>query len=100
MIDLIYFRVHELQAEEWERVFPSVNVQGELLRMKEWLDANPRRRKKNYKRFVIGWLSRTNAKVERAAMEARLCAKVGGGNRMPSPEQHEENLRIVAELGG
>lgn len=100
MLELTFFRVHELQLAEWERVYVPLNVAAELEKMREWLTANPKRRKKNYQRFVVGWLNREHAKVQRQMLEARLCAKVGGGNRMPSPEQHAENLRIVAELGG
>lgn len=100
MIDLGYFRVHELQLAEWERIYAPLNVAGELKKMCEWLAANPKRRKKNYQRFVVGWLNREHARIQRQAIEARAYAKVGSGNRLPSPEQHEENLRIVAELGG
>jgi hypothetical protein len=39
--------------------------------MKLWLDANPRRRKKNYQRFVINWLGKAHAKVLCAQIEAR-----------------------------
>jgi len=98
MIELGFFRVHELQLVEWERVYAPLNVAGELEKMRQWLTANPKRRKKNYQRFVIGWLNREAAKVQRAQIESRLYASVGSGNRLPSAEQHEENLRIIAEL--
>jgi hypothetical protein len=77
MLDLTYFRVHEMQLAEWQQAYPSLNVDGELQRMKIWLDANPRRRKKNYQRFVTGWLCRENAKVEYAAASAKSYARVG-----------------------
>lgn len=44
----------------WEKAYPGVNIEGQLLKMEAWLDANPDRRpKKDYKRFITGWLSRT-----------------------------------------
>ncbi len=43
----------------WENAFPDVDV-IEVLTKKApaWLDANPSRAKKNYKRFIVNWLSR------------------------------------------
>ena len=42
----------------WRRSFPRVKLNVELRIMHEWLLANPRKRKKNYFRFVSSWLSR------------------------------------------
>jgi len=50
-IDLVKF---------WEQCYPDVNVIDVLTkRMPAWLDANPRKaHKKQWKRFIVGWLSR------------------------------------------
>ena len=42
----------------WRKSFPRVKLNVELRIMHEWLLANPRKRKKNYFRFVSAWLSR------------------------------------------
>jgi hypothetical protein len=35
------------------------DLQGQLKQMNCWLEINPKRRKKNYKRFINSWLSRS-----------------------------------------
>jgi hypothetical protein len=66
--------------------------------MKQWLDANPRRRKKNYNRFIINWLNKESARVERQAVEARSYARVGhyeGTGEHASPERVQEVLAMI-----
>lgn len=48
------------QCQEWEGLYPAVDVMQQLRSMKGWLDANPKRRKtKNgITRFVNGWLAK------------------------------------------
>ena len=42
----------------WRLSFPRVNIDTELRIMHEWLLANPKKRKRNYYRFVSAWFSR------------------------------------------
>jgi len=42
----------------WVDAYPACNVRAELKKMRAWLLANPDKRKKNYKRFIINWLNR------------------------------------------
>ena len=47
------------QVTFWESCYPEVDVVDCLLhKMPAWLDGNPNRLKKNYKRFIVNWLSR------------------------------------------
>jgi len=48
------------QVKFWEDAYPNVDVVGVLTKkMPAWMDANPHKaRKKNYKRFIVNWLSR------------------------------------------
>ena len=48
------------QVKLWERAYPSLDIVDILLnKMPAWMDANPEKaRKKNYKRFIVNWLSR------------------------------------------
>lgn len=77
MIELHYFAVHEGRLAEWERIYNPLNVRGELDKMKLWLDANPRRRKKSYQRFVINWLNKEHAIVQRRDVERKAMSSVG-----------------------
>jgi len=75
MIDKIYFDFEERkfknitvsQVQFWESCYPDVDVISHLLkRMPSWLDANAngKGRKKNWKRFIVNWLSRQQERYE------------------------------------
>lgn len=70
-----YFQVPEWRILEWEQLYAPLNVRMELLKMHQWLEANPRRRKKNYHRFIINWLNKNYAQVATAQVQARMAAK-------------------------
>ncbi len=49
------------QVQFWESCYPDVDVIGHITKkMPGWLDANAdgKGRKKKWKRFIVGWLSR------------------------------------------
>ena len=51
--------IDRLQVEFWESCFPDVDVVGALTkRMPAWIDGNPDRAKKKWKRFIVNWLSK------------------------------------------
>jgi len=62
--------IGEGDVESWAKAFPACDVPGELAKMGEWLKANPTKKKSNYRRFIVSWLTRTQDK--------------GGTNRGPS----------------
>ena len=43
----------------WKETFPAVDIESELKRISAWVMANPKNRKKNWERFIVNWLSRT-----------------------------------------
>lgn len=43
----------------WKEAFPAVNIGAQLSRADEWLKANPTKLKKNYYRFLVNWLGRS-----------------------------------------
>lgn len=43
----------------WVETYPACNIEIELRRMREWLLANPEKKKKNYRRFIVNWLARS-----------------------------------------
>ena len=51
-----FFVVGYREFAEYQRAFNRVNVMDALMDMNMWLEANPKRRKKNYKRFIVNWL--------------------------------------------
>jgi hypothetical protein len=100
MIDCKYFTVHESKLAEWEQAYSPLNVAGELARMVLWLDSNPRRRKKNYSRFVTNWLNKAYAQVAVAQASARMYARVGSEqrSRVDYSRECEEILRKYPDL--
>ena len=54
------------QVKFWESAYPDCDVVDILLKkMPVWLDANPKKaHKKNYKRFIVNWLSRSQERYE------------------------------------
>lgn len=46
----------------WLAAYPACDIDLELYKMREWLLANPDKRKKNYRRFIVNWLTRTQDK--------------------------------------
>lgn len=44
---------------DWKEAFPAVNLGVQLARADEWLKANPKKLKKNYYRFLVNWLGRS-----------------------------------------
>ena len=99
MIDCKYFKVSEGRLQEWEQAYSPLNVSGELLHMVMWLDANPRRRKKNYDRFVVNWLNKAYASVATAQVQARMQARVGQKGRFVDYTQEcQEVLKKYPDL--
>lgn len=55
------------QVKFWESVYPDCDVINILVKkMPAWLDANPQKaHKKNWKRFIVGWLSRQQERYDK-----------------------------------
>jgi hypothetical protein len=52
--------------DRWKFVYPGLEIQREILRMAEWCAANPTKKpKRNWKRFVVNWLAKNQASLER-----------------------------------
>ena len=54
------------QIETWERLYPDISIKDELIDMIRWLDkrnGTKVARKKDWKRFICGWLKRAQQKA-------------------------------------
>ncbi|MDE2020880.1 MAG: hypothetical protein KGJ13_11140 [Patescibacteria group bacterium] len=47
---------------DWERAYPAVDVRRNIAAAAVWLGANPQKRKKNIRRFLVNWFSRAQEK--------------------------------------
>lgn len=57
-----FFNIKDEDKEGWKDAYPACKIVMELKKMREWLLANPEKRKKNYRRFIVNWLIRTQEK--------------------------------------
>lgn len=68
--------------EAWGAAYPRVNVKAEVRKAEAWAAANPAKAKKNWKRFLVNWLSRAQSKAPKGpATEKRApvwCKHCGG----------------------
>ena len=50
----------------WEKVYPDIDVLDLVTnKMVAWIDGNPNRAKKNWKRFIVNWLSSAQHEKDR-----------------------------------
>ena len=55
----------------WEEAFPAVNIRQDIKSAVQWLIDNPKKRKKQLRRFFSNWLRRTQEKGGNGANPAR-----------------------------
>ncbi|MCX8018778.1 MAG: hypothetical protein N2690_12910, partial [Rhodocyclaceae bacterium] len=69
LVDGSEFGITAEQAEEWSSAYPAVDVPQQLRQMRQWLLANPRRRKtrRGILAFVVSWLAREQDRGARVA---------------------------------
>lgn len=91
--------------DRWRFTYPGVDIEREVMKMAEWCEANPRDKPKSrWKRFMVGWLASAHTKLlaaevrEIAQREQRRADALVGSYRPITPEQHEQNLRDIAEI--
>jgi hypothetical protein len=67
-----FFKVSWEEYDKYIAAYPGVNVNGEFKKMQVWLEANPARRKKNVKRFIVNWLAKTHGRLLEKEVEVML----------------------------
>jgi len=67
-----YFKVSWEEYDKYNAAYSGVHVLGELKKMQVWLEANPARRKKNVKRFIVNWLAKTHGRLLEKEVEVML----------------------------
>lgn len=57
-----FFNITIEDKAGWLDAYQACDINQELSKMREWLLANPSKKKKNYRRFITNWLSRAQEK--------------------------------------
>jgi uncharacterized protein YdaU (DUF1376 family) len=52
--------------EIWRKAYPAIDLETESAKALSWLNANPKNKKSNIKRFLNNWLSRAQERAPRA----------------------------------
>lgn len=62
--DKSLYSITQTDINEWQELYPNVNILQELRKMKGWCDANQTKRKtsRGIKRFITSWLAREQDK--------------------------------------
>lgn len=57
--------ISEKDIAEWKLIYPHIDLQIEILKATNWLKSNPSKsNKKNWRKYLTGWLGRTNDSIE------------------------------------
>ena len=77
----------------WKQAYPAINIEQELSRAAAWLLANPKNRKKNYRRFLTNWFSRAQDRAPRVVVNSFPATST-------TPQRHTVRLsEILDRLG-
>lgn len=64
------FQVDGSLTAKWAATYPGVNIENEIAKAAEWAAANPRKAKKDWRRFLVNWLSNAEVKAKQGLNEA------------------------------
>jgi hypothetical protein len=102
------YSVDAANLPAWAEAYPGVDVLRELFKMREWLEANPRRRKtvRGVPSFIVAWLSREQdsgrgvqvAKATQATVGMMPQVGPGPGHVPLADVLGEETCRNIREL--
>lgn len=58
--DKTLYSINQKDIDEWDELYPAVDVMQELRKMKDWSNSNPQKRKtrRGIRRFISNWLSK------------------------------------------
>ena len=76
-------RIIEEDMEGWMQAYPAVALTNEIERAKQWLIANPAKRKKNVCRFLTNWLSKAQEKGGSMPSSSRMASPRLSDNDYP-----------------
>jgi len=74
-----YFSVSNTKHSDYVNAFPCIDIDIEYNKMKIWLDDNPKKRKTDYGRFILGWLNRVHKQDAPATPEEEAAALKAAG---------------------
>jgi len=86
--------IEEEDIKRLKESYPACDIQTELARMREWILANPQKRKKNWYRFIVNWLTRTQERGGTAGVQQKNEKKE---DRLKRLQQKEERKKLLMQ---
>lgn len=66
------FQVDASLIAKWAEKYSSTNLENEIAKAAEWAAANPRKAKKDWRRFLVNWLSNAEGKAKQGLNEGSV----------------------------
>lgn len=88
--DKKFINITDQDLKAWSVAYPLVDIQKELVRAEQWVLSNPAKsNKKNWRRFLVTWLSKNNDQKENKAayQHARMNPTAISPGNAPEPTQ-------------
>jgi hypothetical protein len=57
--------ISQEQIKKWESAYPAIDIKNKILQAGAWLGANPKNKKKDFKRFLNNWLIKAQERAPR-----------------------------------
>jgi hypothetical protein len=93
-----WFAVTDALVRHWREVYPACDVLAEIRRASEWISANPERRKRNWRRYLTGWLARSQDRG--GSVRPRAQSRASPQPLRERAEEIERNLVAMGFAGG
>lgn len=90
------YPIFKEQIKEWSELYPNVDVEQELRKMRGWLQANPSRRKtkSGVMRFVNNWLSKAQDTSKSVMKDSKSTAEERSAEETALLEEYAKQWRI------
>jgi|GEM_PF-4877675 len=92
--------ISEEDIRKWSEAFPGVDVKLQIKRMEVWLEANPKKRKKNYKKFIVNWLGREHLenKSQPEAKKPKPKKNINPWEKTPEEEARAKKIPLYKRI--
>lgn len=86
--------------EFWVSTYPAVSVFGEISKAAAWLNANPKNKKSDYKRFLNNWLARAQDRAPRVGQSTVQMPRSKSAKANATDDYHAQMAEIRTRIYG
>jgi hypothetical protein len=85
-----FLNITEEDKTIWKEAYPGCDIKQELLKMRSWLIADPKRQKTQYKRFINNWLARVQNQGGTKGITKKRESYIEGSERRENIEKKDK----------